>query len=143
MTLSKVYPIAKRELRSYFDSAIAYIVLAVFLLVTGWFFATPLFLNNSADLRSLFSLVPLILMFFAPAITMKLIAEEKKTGSIELLSTMPVTDLEIILGKWLAALALTTTAILLTLPYLFTILAVADPKGGAWIGGRSSADTWG
>ena len=104
--MKKVGPIFKRELKAYFNSPIAYIVITVFLLFSGWFFSSSFFLVNQATLRGAFGIIPLILVFFVPAITMRLISEEKKSGTIELLVTMPVKDLDIILGKFLAALVL-------------------------------------
>ena len=82
--------IADKELKGYFNSPAAYIVLVIFLLMGGWFFASPLFLNNSADLRSMFAIIPIIYLFFVPALTMNLISRERSSGTIELLSTFPI-----------------------------------------------------
>jgi len=133
--MRKAYPIFKRELKAYFNSPIAYIVITVFLLITGWFFSASLFLVNQATLRGAFNIIPLVLVFFVPAITMRLISEEKKSGTIELLVTMPVKDLEIILGKFLAALVLLTIAILLTLTYAIAVSVLGDLEGGPVVGG--------
>lgn len=133
--MKKVYPIFKRELKAYFNSPIAYIVITVFLLISGWFFSSSLFLVNQATLRGAFGIIPLIFVFVVPAITMRLISEEKKSGTIELLVTMPVKDLEIILGKFLAALVLLTIAILLTLTYAITVSLLGDVDGGPVLGG--------
>ena len=94
MTLSKVMPIFRKELRSYFSSPVAYIVITVFLGICGWFFSTSLFVVGQASLRNVFEIIPFILTFFVPAITMRLLSEERKTGTFELLVTMPVSDLD-------------------------------------------------
>jgi ABC-2 type transport system permease protein len=122
--------IFKREFRSYFDSPIAYIVLTFFLLIAGYFFSTNLFLMNQANLRTLFGVVPLLFVFFIPAISMRLIAEEKKSGTIELLFTYPIKDTEIILGKYLAALVLIGVMLLFTTVYAFSVSALGDMDAG-------------
>ncbi len=119
--LPNVYPIFRRELRSYFNSPVAYVVIIVFLSIIGWFFTSNLFLMNVASMRIVFELVPLIFLFFVPAVTMRLIAEEKKSGTLELLTTKPVRDVEIILGKFLAAWALLSAALAPTLLYVITV----------------------
>lgn len=131
--MRKTYPIFKRELKAYFNSPIAYIVISVFLLISGWFFTSNLFLIGQASLRGAFGIIPFIFVFLTPAITMGLLSEEKKSGSIELLTTMPVLDWEIILGKYLASVVLLVTAVLFTLPYFITIALLGDPDGGVEI----------
>lgn len=134
--VSNSWTFAQKELRSFFNSAVAYVILILFLLIAGWFFSSSLFLVNQADLRDEFSLIlPVIFLFFVPAITMRLIAEEKKSGTIELLVTMPVRDVEIVLGKYLASLILLTACLFLTFAYPLTISLLGDPDGGALIGG--------
>lgn len=133
--MRKVYPVFKRELRSYFNSPVAYIVITVFLLITGWLFSSRFFLVNQATLRDAFGIIPLVLVFFVPAITMRLVSEERKSGTIELLVTMPVKDVEIILGKFLASVVLLTVAILLTLSYAIAASALGDLDVGPVIGG--------
>ena len=119
--LPNVGPIFRRELRSYFNSPVAYVVIIVFLCIIGWFFTSNLFLMNVATMRVVFELVPLVFLFFVPAITMRLIAEEKKTGTLELLTTKPVRDIEIILGKFFAAWVLLAAALAPTLLYAVSI----------------------
>ncbi len=137
--MSKVLSITRRELRSYFDSPIAYIVIVSFLLVAGWMFFSTLFLIGRADLRMLFTPTPfspaLLLIILAPAITMRLVAEERKTGSIELLTSMPVRAGEVIAGKFLAALGLTATALLSTLTYAVTVFAIGPLDWGPVVSG--------
>ena len=133
--MRNVLPILRKELRSYFNSPIAYILLTVFLLIAGWFFSTNLFLMNQATLRSAFGVIPLIFIFIVPAITMRLVSEEKKSGTIELLVTMPIKDMEIVLGKFFAALILLAIALVLTMFYWFTIALLGKADVGPIIGG--------
>src|SRR5512136_701032 len=114
---SNIATIFRRELRSYFNSPVAYVVIVVFLAIVGWFFTSGLFISNVASLRVLFELVPWVYLFFIPAITMRLLAEEKKSGTLELLTTKPVRDVEIVFGKFLAAWALLAAALFPTLIY--------------------------
>lgn len=129
------WTLAKRELQAYFDSPAAYVVLVVFLLFTGYFFTRDLFLMNLASMRSFFDLAPLLFIFFIPAITMSLFAEERRSGTLELLLTMPVTDAQVITGKLLAATILMMSAIALTLLYALTISLLGDLDAGATVGG--------
>ena len=125
-SLRTVLTIFRRELRSYFNSPVAYVVIVVFLAIVGWFFSSNLFLMNMATMRVVFELVPLVFLFFIPAITMRLLAEEQKTGTIELLTTRPVRDSEIVLGKFLAAWVLVAITLLPTVLYVI-ILASLGP----------------
>jgi ABC-2 type transport system permease protein len=113
--------ILTKEVKDYFISPIAYIVISIFLLITGWFFFTTFFLYNQADLRQFFNLLPIIFAFVIPAITMKLFAEEVNVGSYEVLMTLPVTMNDIIIGKFLAAVAFITACLIPTLAYPFFI----------------------
>ena len=135
MRLSNVIPIFRREIRSYFNSAVAYVVIVVFLAILGWFFTSNLFLANIASLRVVFELVPLMFLFFVPAVTMRLLAEEKKSGTLELLTTKPVRDVEIVLGKFLAAWVLLAVTLAPTLLYLFTIISIGSIDIGPVITG--------
>lgn len=137
--MSPTLTIAKRELRSYFDSPIAYIVLVAFLLVSGWMFFGSFFLMERADMRMFFSPSPfspsMLLVIIVPALTMRLVAEERKTGTIEFLTTMPVTDTQVILGKFLGALALLSTALLATVVYAICVSFVGELDWGpVWAG---------
>ncbi len=134
--LANTWTFTTKELKSFFNSPVAYVILTLFLLIAGWFFTAGLFLLNQAELRDLFSaVVPLAYLFFVPAITMRLIAEEKKSGTLELLVTLPVRDSEIILGKFFASLILLGTALFLTFAYPMTLAVLGDPDGGAIMGG--------
>lgn len=135
MGFSNIKHIFQKELRSFFNSPVAYIVIVVFLVILGWFFTSNLFIANLSSLRTVFEMTPFLLLFFAPAITMRLISEEKKTGTLELLITKPVTESEIIIGKFLAAWTLYFFALLPTLCYYLTVSLIGKLDTGAVIGG--------
>ena len=120
--MSSTAIIAKREFRSYFDSPIAYVVICLSLVGVGAFFFRDFWTINRASLGALFTWLPWAFVFpIIPAVTMRLLAEEKRTGTIELLITMPVRDLEVVLGKFFATLGLIAVLLLLTTPYLLFI----------------------
>ena len=133
--MRNILPIFRREIFAYFYSPMAYIVITVFLIITGWFFTSEMFLSNESSLRSVFSIIPFIFIFFVPAITMRLLSEERKSGTIELLFTMPISDMEIILGKYFAGLGLIVVGLLFTLPYSLTIIVLGEPDIGMLITG--------
>jgi ABC-2 type transport system permease protein len=121
--------ITKRELHSLFDSLIAYIMLILFLGFSGfftWLQGSDIFLIGQASLRPFFSIAYWTLFFFIPALTMRLLAEEKKTGTIELLLTKPISDRQVVVGKFLSTLALIGIALLLTLPYVITVSSIGN-----------------
>lgn len=120
--------IARRDFQAYFNSPVAYVVLGVFLLVLGYLFFSTLFLGGFASMRSFFSVVPVLLVVFGPAITMRLISEERKSGTIEQLLTLPVTNCEVVLGKFLAALGIICVGLLFTLPYAVSV-SLLTPAG--------------
>jgi len=134
-----VIHILKKEFTGYFVSPVAYIVISIFLLVTGWFFFTPFFLYNWADLRSFFALLPTIFSFVVPAITMRLFSEEFNTGSYEILLTMPVTSWDVILGKFLAAVAFVSAMLIPTLAYPITVSFLGHLDWGPVVGGYIGA----
>ncbi|MGE0588073.1 MAG: ABC transporter permease subunit [Cyclobacteriaceae bacterium] len=124
-----IWVITKRELQSFFDSLIAYIILILFLGFSGfftWLFGSDIFLVGQASLQSFFAVSYWTLFFFIPALTMRLLAEEKKTGTIELLLTKAVTDREVVVGKFLSTLLLVCTALLFTLPYVVTVYNIGN-----------------
>lgn len=119
-----IWIIAKRELGSFFDSLIAYIMLVAFLGFSGfftWLFGSDIFFVGQASLEAFFNVAYWTLFFFIPALTMRLLAEEKKTGTIELLLTKAVTDRQVVVGKFLSTLLLVMIALLFTLPYAVTV----------------------
>jgi ABC-2 type transport system permease protein len=127
--------ISRREIRTYFNSPVAYIVVPVFVIITGYLFFTQVFLEKQADMRGFFNIMPLLFMFMIPAITMRLLADEKSSGTLELLITMPVRDWEVVVGKFLAAMALLCTAIGLTLVFAITVKSLGPLDRGPAIGG--------
>ena len=133
--MNAAFTIAKREVRTYFNSPIAYIVLTVFLLLAGYLYFGSLFIERQAELRSYFNLMPLLLAFIVPAIAMRLIAEEKGSGSMEMLITMPVPDWQVIVGKFLAGMALLAVLVGLTVFYGVTVMLVGPLDKGPAIGG--------
>jgi ABC-2 type transport system permease protein len=133
--MSPALVISRREIRTYFNSAVAYIVVTVFTVLTGYLFFTQLFVEKQADMRGFFNIMPLLFMFMVPAITMRLLADEKSSGTLELLITMPVRDWEVVVGKFLAAMALLCTAIGLTLVFALTVKGLGPLDRGPTIGG--------
>jgi ABC-2 type transport system permease protein len=127
--------ISRREIRTYFNSPVAYIVVTVFTILTGYLFFTQLFVEKQADMRSFFNIMPLLFMFMVPAITMRLLADEKQSGTLELLITFPVRDWEVVVGKFLAAMALLCTALGLTLIFAITVRSLGPLDRGPAIGG--------
>ena len=137
--MQQAIQIFRKDFRSYFVSPIAYIVIAIFLLVTGWFFFTTFFLFGQANLRNFFSLLPVIFSFVIPAITMRLVSEELNIGSYETLMTMPVTYTSVVVGKFLASLAFVAGLLLPTLAYPITVSALGQLDWGPVIGGYIGA----
>jgi ABC-2 type transport system permease protein len=133
--MSPALVISRREIRTYFNSPVAYIVVSAFTILTGYLFFTQLFLEKQADMRGFFNIMPLMFMFMVPAITMRLLADEKSSGTLELLITMPVRDWEVVVGKFLAAMALLCTAVGLTLAFALTVRALGPLDRGPAIGG--------
>lgn len=136
--MKKIWIIAVRELKSFFDSLTAYILIVVFLGLSGfftWLFGSDIFFIGQATLQPFFSVAYWTLFFFTPALTMKMLAEENKSGTIELLLTKSVTDWQVILGKFLACLMLIGIALALTLPYYISVWALGPIDHGAvWCG---------
>ena len=122
-----------KEINLFFSSLIGYISIGVFLALTGMFMwilpSYNIFDYGFATLDQLFTIGPFVFMFLIPAITMQSFAEEQKTGTIEIISTKPVTDFQIVSGKYLAGLVLILFSLLPTLLYLYTISDLAYPKG--------------
>jgi ABC-2 type transport system permease protein len=133
--MSPALVVSRREIRTYFNSPVAYIVVTVFTAITGYLFFTQLFVEKQAELRQMFAFMPFLFMFVIPAITMRLLADEKASGTLELLSTMPVRDWEVVVGKFLAAVALLATALGLTLVFAITVRTLGPMDRGPAIGG--------
>lgn len=138
-TKSPAIIIMKRELKAYFTGPIAYIVTGLYLIITGVLFFSTFFLQNRAELRQLFGWFPILLSFFVPALTMRLFSEERRVGSIETLLTLPVTEVDVVCGKYLASFIGTMTMIAPTLLYIITAEVFGSPDYGPIIGGYIGA----
>lgn len=137
--MRQIHQIFKKEFKAYFITPVAYIVISIFLLVTGWFFFSTFFLYNQATLRGFFSLLPFTLAFVVPAVTMRLLSEELNVGSYETLLTLPVRPLDIVVGKFLAATLFVAVMLSPTLFYAITISFLGDLDWGPVIGGNAGA----
>ena len=111
--VNNILVIFRRELRSFFDSPMAYVFLVVFAVVNGYFFTNTFFLYGQSDMRALFGIVPLVYLFFIPGVMMGLISREKGLGTIEIISTLPINDRDIVIGKYLAGFVLILMALLI------------------------------
>lgn len=132
--MSTIWIITKRELRSFFDSLLAYIMIIAFLVFTGlftWMIGQTVFLVKQASLQSFFAVSYWALFFFIPALTMKLIAEERSSGTLELILTKPVSDGQLVLGKFLAVFILVLLSLILTIPYYITVASIGPIDHGA------------
>jgi ABC-2 type transport system permease protein len=129
--------IYKRELKSYFETPSAYVFAVVFLLLSGvfTFYLSNFYETGVATLDGFFSWHPWLYLFLVPAISMRLWSEERRLGSLELLMTLPVTTLEVVLGKYLAAWSFLSIALLLTFPIWITVNYLGDPDNGVIIAG--------
>lgn len=134
-TTSAPVVIMKREIRAYFTSPVAYIVTGLFLFAAGFWFFKDFFLYRQPELRNYFSTLPVVLSFFIPALTMRMVAEEKKTGSIETLLTLPVTVTDVVLGKYLASLVCGCVMLAPTLLYSIPCFVFGSVDIGPMIGG--------
>ncbi len=136
--MRRSWTIARRELASFFDSLIAYILLAVFLGVCGfftWMYGQDIFIRGQADLAVFFNTAYWVLFLFIPAITMRSLADEKRTGTLDLLLTKAVTDRQVVVGKFIAAMVLIAIALACTLPYYITIAFIGNVDHGVvWCG---------
>lgn len=136
--MQSIWIITKRELNSFFDSLTAYIMIILFLGFSGfftWISGSDIFLVGQASLLSFFSIAYWTLFFFIPALTMRLIAEEKKTGTIESLLTKAVSDRQVIIGKYLATMILVIIALAFTLPYVITLSGLGNLDIGSTLCG--------
>jgi ABC-2 type transport system permease protein len=134
-----LFAILKKEISSFFSSAIGYLVIGLFLVVTGlflWVFQGPFNITETgfADLAPFFQIAPWIFIFLIPAITMRSFSEEQKVGTLELLLTKPISKLQLTLGKFLGAFALIILAIIPTLIYVIAIYQLGNPVGNLDVG---------
>jgi len=132
-TIRTISVLVKKELAAYFNSPIAYIVAAVFLAVGNWLFWKPFFLLGEASLRAYFNMLPWLLLFLIPALAMRLWADEKKSGTIELLLTLPITDWQIVLAKFIGSLIFIWFILLLTISLPLSVSGLGRLDLGAFI----------
>ena len=135
--MANVWIIYKRELSAYFGTPIAYVFLAIFVFLSGIFafYVGNFFERGQADLQAFFQFHPWLYLFLIPALSMRLWAEERRAGTIELLFTLPVTMTEVVLGKFLAAWKFTAIALSLTFPLWITVNYLGDPDNGVILAG--------
>lgn len=136
--MNKIWTIAKKELQSFFDSLMAYIMLVAFLGFSGfftWLYGGDVFFVNQASLQSFFSIAYWSLFIFIPALTMRMLAEENRSGTIELLLTKPISQWQVVTGKFTATLILIGIALVLTVPYYITVASLGNIDHGAVISG--------
>jgi len=137
--MSTIWIITKRELKSFFDSLVAYIVIIAFLVFNGLFTwiigPRPVFLIKQASLQSFFGVAYWALFICIPALSMKLIAEERSSGTLEMILTKPLSDAQLLIGKFLSVLLLVTLILLLTIPYYITVASLGPIDHGATIMG--------
>ncbi|MEY3398983.1 MAG: gliding motility-associated transporter permease subunit GldF [Bacteroidota bacterium] len=136
-------PLLKKEIRSFLSSLIGYVVMAVFLLITSlfmWIFPGEFNILDMgyANIDPLFFISPWVFMFLIPAVTMRSFSEEKRTGTLELLLTKPLSDFQIVFAKYLAGLVLVIISLLPTLLFYYTVYQLGNPPGNIDSGG-----TWG
>ena len=135
--MNLIRALVRRELQSYFATPVAYVFIVIYLVLMGTFtfYLGRFYERGQADLSSFFNFHPWLYLFLVPAISMRLWAEERKTGSIELLMTMPITAWQAVLGKYLAAWAFTGIALALTFPVWITVNYLGNPDNGAILAG--------
>ena len=132
--VTNVLAVARRELGSYFASPVGYIIMAFVLFINGIFFL-PTLSGQQASITSVVSWITTLLLFFAPILSMRLLAEEQRSGTLELLMTAPVRDSEVAVGKYLAALGFLGVLLALTLVYPAVLYIFGQPDRGQMIGG--------
>jgi ABC-2 type transport system permease protein len=135
--MRNIFTIAKRELRGYFSSPVAFVFIVIFLLLSGFFtfMVARFFSNQQANLQAFFTWHPWLYLFLVPAVGMRMWSEERRLGTIELLLTMPITPWQAIVGKFLASWAVVAVALALTFPVWITVNYLGNPDNGVIIGG--------
>jgi ABC-2 type transport system permease protein len=131
--------LVKKELGTYFNSPIAYIVITIFLVVANWLFFKTFFLVGQASLRGFFDLLPWLLLFLAPALTMRLWAEEKKSGTFELLMTLPINSWQAVLAKFIGSFIFLLLILALTINIPITVANLGSLDWGPVVGGYIGA----
>ena len=124
--MHNIMAIFRKEMNAFFSSPMAYIFLVVFALINGYFFNIQFFLINESDMRVLFSIIPIVYLFFIPAVSMGLISREKGIGTIEIISTLPINERDIVLGKYLAGFSLILLGLATTLFFYLNLVYVGS-----------------
>lgn len=133
--MNQALTLVKKELTSYFISPLGYVVISVFLVITGWLFIQTFFLSAQASMREFFDLLPIIFMFFLPAVTMAAWSEEKRSGTIEVLTTFPVESTQLVLAKFVSSFIFLAIMLLLTLVIPLMVADLGTPDKGVIIAG--------
>lgn len=133
--MKNIITIAKKEWRNYFSSPVGYVFAGLLLVVVNWLYFSNFFIAGEADLNPYWSNFALLLSLFVPAISMNLIAEEKKNSTWELLLSLPITEKELVLGKFLGCSMYLLFSILLSLPVIVTVYFLGKPELGLILGG--------
>lgn len=133
--MNKIIVLAKKELNAYFNSPLGYIVAAVFLVASGWIFMQSFFLSGEGSMRSFFSLMPIILIFILPAVTMSSWAEEKRSGTAEVLLTLPIENLHVVLAKFLSSFFFLMVLLVFTLAIPLMLTSLSSPDRGMILSG--------
>jgi len=128
--MRNVITITERELKAYFVSPVAYVILAAFLVATGYFFTFIMLYSRQAIMRPVFENMSIILLLLSPVLTMRLLSEEQRSGTIELLLTAPLRDVELVLGKFLASFGFLLVMLGVTLYYPLLLARLGNPEGG-------------
>ena len=137
--MKKILTITKKELNSYFNSPLGYIVVSVFLVIVGWLFIQTFFIVGQASLRSFFNLLPILFMFIIPAVTMSSWAEEKRSGTVEVLMSFPVSAVRVVMAKFFSSFVFLLIMLALTLAIPMMVSNVGNPDRGIIIAGYLGA----
>lgn len=137
--MNKILTLTKKELSSYFNSPLGYIVISVFLVASGWLFVQTFFLSGQASMRSFFNLLPVLFIFILPAITMSLWSEEKRSGTVEVLMTFPIKATDAVLAKFFSCLIFLFLMLVLTSAIPYLISELGNPDEGVILAGYIGA----
>ena len=133
--MSKTFTLVKKELNAYFISPLGYVVISVFLVISGWLFIQTFFLSAQASMREFFDLLPIVFMFFLPAVTMAAWSEEKRSGTIEVLTTFPVASSQLVLAKFVSSFIFLALMLLLTIVIPMMVTNLGTPDKGVILAG--------
>ncbi|MFA6097704.1 MAG: ABC transporter permease [Candidatus Paceibacterota bacterium] len=137
--MNKAITIIKKELNSHFNSPLGYVVISVFLVIAGWLFMQTFFLEGQSSMRSFFGLLPVVFMFILPAVTMSEWAEEKRSGTVEVLMTFPVRSSDVVFSKFFSCFAFLAIMLFFSTPIPFMVTSVGSPDRGVILAGYLGA----